>query len=557
MRSSFSNTKNRWKSASAEDLFNEIANDFGHRDCERRIENLLKILPITTLRDDLTKFYDERVFGMQRVCETMHGGVGRCVVEFVPRPIRYLDNNGDCRITGEPIRGQHPPIAPNSFVILAAAEKMKSLINDEVPGLMGRDDGRLYGMSLFYQNRLVLSKVVEKVTQTFPPEISYAVIEYFRTSRGQEKDIESTQKEKVTQNENQVAPLSRWFTGTTKGEEAEESVPFNGNNESQTDNDTGFLVHPTPKMGKERPTNSLYLCSMKKHVWIQRIHLPSTLGFDSTDHEDEVETYAVLHENNELSFLLFFEVTNLKGKDGVLATMAEELQPRSNKVENFSNSTNAFKDVLIFLDEQLSEFCTTFSSHDDEEDPMSNSKNMAPVKEIDSDKIFPGEPGMDIICIDRDEGSFVLLSQHDLSSNEFKRIGSKSDNDTPSNGSKKSVGWFGGATKPKSSSEHKSSHRSQHSSMMDCRHKLASYLPVAILLAFDDMFIEIGKHRKEDATAKSIELCTFLSQGWVYSRAFRNVELYILLDTSKFVTISDVQKAVTRVRERLFNDKIR
>ena len=93
--------------------------------------------------------------------------------------------------------------------------------------------------------------------------------------------------------------------------------------------------------------------------------------------------------------------------------------------------------------------------------------------------------------------------------------------------------------------------------MMDCRHKLASYLPVAVLLAFDDMFIEIGKHRKEDATAKSIELCTFLSQGWVYSRAFRNVELYILLDTSKFVTISDVQKAVTRVRERLFNDKIR
>lgn len=35
-----------------------------------------------------------------------------------------------------------------------------------------------------------------------------------------------------------------------------------------------------------------------------------------------------------------------------------------------------------------------------------------------------------------------------------------------------------------------------------------------------------------------------------------NCELYVLLDTRKFVTISDVTKAVTRVRGRILNDKL-
>ena len=113
--------------------------------------------------------------------------------------------------------------------------------------------------------------------------------------------------------------------------------------------------------------------------------------------------------------------------------------------------------------------------------------------------------------------------------------------------------------------------------MLDCRHKLAVYLPLDVTLALDDVFNEIGcftgrndtltyslvggvdanRVNDDSGAPKSIELCTFLPQGWVYGRAYGGIELYIVLDTSKFVTINDVQKAVTRIREKVFNDKIR
>ncbi|KAL3826753.1 hypothetical protein ACHAXA_009362 [Cyclostephanos tholiformis] len=112
--------------------------------------------------------------------------------------------------------------------------------------------------------------------------------------------------------------------------------------------------------------------------------------------------------------------------------------------------------------------------------------------------------------------------------------------------------------------------------MLDCRHWLATNLPLDVALALDDVFNEIGSFTRDDTLTsslvggidlnsiyihsgapKSIELCTFLPHGWVYGRASGGIELYIILDTSKFVTIHDVQKAVTRIRERVFNAKIR
>jgi len=565
MRESFS--KKRWASAgSAQDLFNDIANDFGQHDCERRIENLLKLLPITALREDLLNFMDDRLFRMQKVCETIQGGVGRCLVEFIPYPISSSDGNN----TSLSVRGQHTPTAPSGFVILAASEKMKSLINEEVPNLMEKKhEYRLYGMSLFYQNRLVLSEVKHTrknyEQKVFPPELSYTILECFhQTPKNQEEkgnnisDDESIQQ-KNSQNINTPPPLSKWMSGLaiSKSEDVSESA----GNDKDDNVSTGYLAHPSASS-----ENSLFIRSLKKHVWMQRIHLPSTLGVD----DDETELYAAMYESEELCFILF-EMPSIPGggEHSTLVTMAEELRPKGRKVKTVSSSTQAFKGMLIMINDELSEFCSTFSS----KEAGSMAAYMAPVKEINSELIFAGEPGMDIIYIDREENNFVLLSQHDLSSNEFKRPAPKTDVST--NGSKQNGGgWFG--SKPKNSSEEeKSCIPSHYSNMLDCRHKLAAYLPLEVLIAFDDMFNTIGKQRKDasegegctseysnhfiDSTTKSsIELCTFLNQGWVYGRAFGNVEeLYILLDTAKFVTISDVQKAVTRVRERLFNDKIR
>lgn len=185
---------------------------------------------------------------------------------------------------------------------------------------------------------------------------------------------------------------------------------------------------------------------------------------------------------------------------------------------------------------------------------------------------------MNIISIDRNENSFVLLKQHDQPSGQCKRYTPMNNGTASPTPSKPILRLFGIGPKPKDTVDGKSlSIPASYSNTLDCRHELATNLPLDVTLALDDVFNEIGCITCRDNTmtsslmggtdlsrvyndtgvSKSIELCTFLPQGWVYGRASVGLELYIILDTSKFVTINDVQKAVTRIRERIFNDKIR
>jgi len=590
-------TKSRkWTSSrNAEDLFNDIANDYGHPECERRIENLLKVLPITHLREDLLKFYDEWLSRMQGVCEIMQGGVGRCVVDMVPSPLIVSP-------VIAPVRGQHPPLSPTAFVCLAAGEFMKSLMDEDVEKLEGLQ-GRLSGMSLFYQNRLVLSEYFPSHRNKYghadmqlPPEIPYMIADYFLCYEKRQIKTKATAGHDSFQNgEDSLRPLQRWMSGLSMQSISmaaikDEAVIDNGNSlpsspEGNVKNATngaspGFMVYPPSLTDSAQPGESLSVRHLKRDVWLPRVHLPFTRRFDVTDFDDKTETYAALFECQDFTFIPFFELPSPEGEESALEKMVEELKPKTRKMDRrgpvssrpklISDETRAFTDMLTLLADQLTEFGETYSSQDKD----SASEGRAPIKEINSNSVFPGEQGIDIICIDRDESSFVLLSHHDLSSKEFKRIAPKNDGDASSDDSKLKFGLFGMSPKEKEASDETVRSRSRkYSTMLDCRHKLAAYLPLDVMLAFDDMFNEMGRLScrrnvltvgeagaegdNDMGTNKSIELCSFLPQGWVYARAFGSVELYILLDTSKYVTINDVQKAVTRVRERIFNDKIR
>jgi len=571
----------RWGSNSnAADLFNDIANDYGHDDCERRIWNLLEVLPITPLREDLVKFYDEWLGRMQGVCEIMQGGVGRCVVDMVPAP---LINNS----TRNPVRGQHPPLSPTAFVCLAGGEFMKLLMNVKVPKLKGLQS-RLIGMSMFYQNRLVLSEVSSSygkkhghVDLRLPPEIPYMIAEYFHCSEKRQMITKTAASVSVQHSQDaDVKPLVRWMSGLSF-EAADNAKPstsseVNNKNAATGHASPGFMAYPPALSDSSGRAESFFVRNLNKHIWLPRVFLPFASSFDIGD-DDETETYAALFESKELSFILIFEIASFDGEESALAYMTEELKPKSRKVDKgsskpSSNDTEAFTDMITFVADQLTEFCKTYSVP--EVDSVSG--DVVPAKEMNSNSVFPGEHGMDIIYVDRDQSSFILLSHHDLSSNDFKRIAPKNDGLASVNGSKPKFGLFGIGPKPKETSEEEVPGRAlQYSNMLDCRHKLAAYLPLDVMLAFDDMFNGMeclscrrngltfsmdgtdGTVSNDTCTNKSIEMCTFLPQGWVYGRAFGNVELYVLLDTSKFVTINDVQKAVSRVRERIFNDKIR
>ena len=286
-----------------------------------------------------------------------------------------------------------------------------------------------------------------------------------------------------------------------------------------------------------------------------------------------------MFEREEFAFLLFFEQPSSHESKSSLTQMAEELHSKTGKSMDgmskpVSGATQAIVYVLNNLAESMAEFCKTYSPYVSD----SVSTGTALVRENDSKTIFYGEPGMNIISIDRNENSFVLFNQHDLSSDQYKRHSPTNNGSASSTPSKPIFGLFGIGSKPKDTVDGKLlSSPSSYSNIIDCRHELATHLPLDVNLALDDVFNEIGCITCHDNTmtsslvggtdpnsvyidsgaSKSIELCTFLPQGWVYGRASGGVELYIVLDTSMFVTINDVQKAVTRIRERVFNDKIR
>ena len=284
---------------------------------------------------------------------------------------------------------------------------------------------------------------------------------------------------------------------------------------------SGFSSPPfSSAVSDVEASESLFVPSLKHEVWLPSLYIPKLLDAsgDEGGIDFNVEMSGTLFTHGDFSFLLFF-----KGQ---------------------INHNKSDPELLSKLAITLSSFCDEYSSTEDDSNLIS--------------EMFSGEPGMDIVFVDRKDNNFLLLSQHDLSSNNFHR---KVNTTSPNNGSNMATGIFGLGFRSKGNFDRENdvtSHikPSSYMNMLDCRHKLAAHLPLDVMLAFDDMFNEIGYRRRRNSAHKTVELCTYLPQGWVYGRAYGEWELYVLLDTSKFVTISDVTKAVTRVRERMLNDKL-
>lgn len=576
------------------DMLDGIVNDVERsdwerrlRDCEHRIHSLLNILPITKLREDLVKFYDKSLIEMQDVNEIIQGGVGRCVVDMVTSPIR---REQICSAIFDPARGQYPPFLPNPSVSHAAADFMKSLLFDEVPKLMGRHDATaLSGMSFFYQNRHILSASVPNNDGQEDLKGKYAcmIVEYFRSNQKNRKDDNiqhDSTPDNITENEDNEALFVRWMSNlSTKVEETDNShnmqISSSPPGSGSTSTNGSYVEHPSQVSNADGYIISLFVHDLKQHVWLQRVHLSHTPSYGITDDDEETEKYVAMFEHPEFIFLLFFDRPRSEGEWALPHNIADdktsiEMNGKSNQL--VGGTTLSIVDILCFLAAKLTTFCKSFSSHT--VDPAS----ITHIEETSSKSTFGVVAGMDIICIDTDKNSFILLSQHDLSSNEFNRATHKvskvDDNNSPFKSIQK---LFSNGPKPKDpiSRERDRIQRppllpSKYANMLDCRHKLAAYLPLEIINALDDMFNEMrvshhtnnssmiestahpGKDDGDDdcmrpTTRKSKEMCTYLPQGWIWGRSMGSIELYIILDTGMFATINHVQKAVTRVQEHL------
>ena len=579
------NVTDRWGSNSdtaylLDEVVNEAqSNDWicRHNHCTRRIDSLLKMLPLTKLRADLIKFYDQWLLEMQDINEIIQGGVGSCVVNMVPSPIRQGEIH---RILLDPDRGQHPPFLPNPIVYHAAKEFMKAMINEEVAKLLYRHDIQLSGMSFFYQNRHILSECISNGSKggqeevKFLAETSTMIVEYFRSHRKNCKDDNihyDSIPEKMTEKHDNEALFVRWMSNlstrtddTTVNSTAQRDSPPD---DTKFDVDGSYVEHPSPSQA-DGLINSLFVHHINKHVWLQRVHLTHTLGVEATNDGEETGTYVAMYEHPEFTFLLFFYCSRSEGVWLQPHNTADDNSSTetNGKVELDNGATHIIIDVLCFLADKLATFCSAYSS-----------SNI----DINSKSAVQSLVGMDMICIDNDKNSFILMSQHDLSSNEFKRMTHTSSKVDDNNSPFKSIQkMFGNSPKLKErNTSCPSLLPSTYSNVLDCRHKLAAYLPLEIIHALDDLFNEMrcstsqhgndvsiidfaASHSNDDdgenncmkpTTRKSREICSYLPQGWVWGRSFGNVELYMILDTSKFATINDVQKAVARVQEELIH----
>ena len=398
-----------------------------------------------------------------------------------------------------------PRSMPNEFISLTAAEFLKAMVRERVPKVMSNRGGRLYGMSFFYQDGLVHS------------EFAAAAGDYDRRQGESDADI--------IQHNAAIAMINNTLPSKLRMIERNFDKKV----------DAGFVTYTSSQADtNDGPIDYIYIRSMEKYILLQRIYLPI---FDVIDLDNEIKTFVAMFESQDLTFLLFFELPG--GEQG-----EEMRQSNDGRVKSMSSTTQALIDALVFLNDELTQFCCIVSKAD-------SSASTSSIKE-DDETTFRGEHGMEIIHINRDENSFVIYSQHDLVQNVgLKRAVSKPK-----------FGLRGKGIKSKDINVASS----YPSNLLDCRHKLAASLPPEVMLALDEMFNGIGcfTGRSSDSGGidvkvevdsgsppKSIELCTFLPQGWVYGRACGSIELYIVLDPSKFMTVNEVQKKTTRIREIL------
>ena len=540
-----SNDSARWKSSvNAEDLFLDIVNEHGQADCQRQIDGLLRILPITKLREDLMHAYDKSIRKLQGMCEAAgRTSIVRCIVEMVPGPL--------CVRRQPFMRGQHPHRTPEPFVCLAGAEFMKSLLSHGQASHLEVGDCRLFGLSMLYRNQVVLTQFAGSYDMSI--ELIHMIFERFRGSAS--STTEATDSDKNQSEPDNTPPLMKWIKAQNKPQSSRHDSS-RGSGDPTTDTFAGFRsCAPSETNGSEgSPSYSVFVSQLNRSVWLPRISPLENRG-------KGVQTHVGLFESDELSFMAFFELQGSHDEVGILEQLVSNAHLGIDDTAKVSNvggrgqflDPKSLMDAITNVSGQLDAFCNKFKARD------RDSSNLAPIKDKNDNRLFLGEAGMDIIVVDRSENKFILLSRHDLSSDEFVRQSSINDSTPPK------IGLFGLGKDNAKRNDDGMTRLQEFANMMDCRHRLAAHLSHETMLALDDVFCEISNRAsriksippEREAESKSIEVTTFFPQSWIHGRAYGEMELYVLLDTSRFVTINDVQRATTRVRERLLNDRLR
>jgi len=542
----------------------------------KKVGALRKSLPIQSLRRDLESHYDEYLGHFLEVC-IRNGGAGRCLVEMIPPPI--AQDSGSHTFQSLPC-----PIEPGlSFKSLEQSilQILQNHSRESLNENKSESEPSLLGIAIFKSGQLLYS-LSNSEQHDLSNDTAILLMEYMASYRTKmshaalsavNKNLASSSSSSVPELQPGLLERLTLHLGPMVADEPPvvrkavlgewEDTPVSNNPIVGEDmhgrgrsRGRFVLTPPSFMLGASDQTYSLdYYGNSAQGVWAPRVYLPLANSAENSSEGRQggggvlsgnhlsSHQHMVLFEFQEFSFLIFVDLR------------ASPTSPTSTEAE-----LSGTKLLLTKLEEELSE-AIVHAFH--------NESRACPSLELESaTNCTNNEPGQNIVFLDRSKQRMVLMLDPNVpSSRDSKKrtsIGNKHKKQTTRRfmglGPKKK----GSATLSPAAS-HRSTTLEWSAWGLDCRHLLASRLPLDVCLAFDDMINEVTRRRDaQRANASSlssnygngndypsiIELCTCMPHGWVYAFATQEKEFYVFFDSSIYVTVADVQSAALRIKER-------
>jgi hypothetical protein len=506
--------------------------------------------PIQYLRRDLESHYNEYLSYFLEVC-IRNGGAGRCLVETMPVPIAQANGSHIFRL---------PPFKIQPRCLESFGESIQQ-VNHFIQSHYGclpnenASDASLLGIAVFKSSQLLYSYSNsddidlsnDTVNLLMAYMASYKIkMRYVAMSNGSTTSVSSSLLPDphlalglLKRLSFHLGPMGDKTQSNTAmpRKNAENDVSMDLNH--QIEHRRGRFL-PSPPSFMLGASDQLYTLSYENNqeIWAPRVHL--ALGANSSRNEDakknHLEAHMVVFEFLEFSFLIFIHLPSLE-KSGLSEVPGATL-------------------LLTDLEKKLSEAVITAFC----DEPS----KLASLKSISTEHV--NEPGQDVVLVERSKERLVLLLDPNFQtprSDKLKRavFGNKNRREV------RHFMGFGPRKKEDVSQPQPTSNRSrtvEWSALgLDCRHLLASRLPLDICLAFDDMINEVrnakrtrelslskGESKDDELSSSILELCTCMPYGWIYALATETKELYVFFNSAIYVTVADVQSAVLRLKER-------
>jgi hypothetical protein len=527
------------------------------------VRRLRQRLPIQSIRRDLDAHYKEYLSEFSLVV-SRNGGAGRCLVEMMPIPVAQDSGSHTFQMPPDSLTLEMAESLGQSVrQILESCSPKLSNENDVTllgrslhHGLQSRPEGNfepngasLVGISLFRGGQLLNSYAFSEKFRISRQSASL-LMAYMASYRTKINSVASTRhriagRSTPATRDVGLSRLTLSFGSTTDEPQKFMLESYDGSPANLPDREIDlrrgrFMPSPPQFMlsSSSDPTYSIVSSEEGQDIWAPAVHLAldsATLDGEAIANDDKIlEANMVLLEFPHFSYLLFLSIP--------ISTSA---------------SSESAELLLMKLKKELSD-ATLRALQREREDPNDLVAAPPPLK---------SESGQDVVLVERRKHKLVLFLDLKISSSLSRWDARKEPLSLTTARTRRFLGFAPKKDKidSNSSKQGRANSTSEWSALgLDCRHLLASRLPLDVCLAFDDMVNEVTERRQaqhcnegpasfvgNDECTSYLELCTCVPHGWIYAFGKGDKELYAFFDSSIYVTVADVQSAALNIQEHI------